>query len=220
MKKILLSILVLCAMPVAHAQLFGGFYSPLFPYITDDTIKAPKYEPHLSVSTGFMGSTHGDNRMFTSVAPSLVVRPSNRWTITTGLSLTSDFGLNPNYIATAEPNSLAPLRRNGGTGLVSAYAAAQYQAGDNIWLSAMLYHLGGTYAPLYGFANGNVLDVSATALSAAATFRFKNDNFLHLSFTYVRDDYGTIPFLYHDYWMHGGCYSPYGFGIYASPFCY
>ena len=59
---------------------------------------------------------------------------------------------------------LAPYRqRNGGTGLVSAHAAAQYQVNDHLWLAASLYHLTGTYAPLYGFGNGDVFDVSAKA---------------------------------------------------------
>ena len=100
---------------------------------------------------------------------------------------------------------------------MSAHAAAQYQVNDHLWLAASLYHLTGTYAPLYGFGNGDVFDVSATALSAAALYRFSNDSFLHLSFTYLRDEYGTMPYLYYDAWMHG-----YGsWGMHVSPLeCY
>ena len=161
-----------------------------------------------------MGSSFGDNRLFTSVAPSIVYRPSDRWTLSAGFRITSDMGLNPNYSLSAPAKDLAPYKRNGGTGLASAYAAGSYRVSENFWLAAAVHHIGGTYAPLYGFANGEVLDVSATAISAAAAFRFNNDSFLQLSFTVMRDHYGTMPFLYHDMWMHcgGGAW-----GLYASP---
>ena len=160
-----------------------------------------------------MATSNGDNRIYTSVAPSFIFRPSSRWTIKTGFGILTDVGLNP-YYTTAATHSLAPLKRNGGTGLVSGHVAAQYRVNDNLWLSAAVYHVGGTYAPVFGFGKGNVLDVSATAFSAAADFKFNDDNFLHLSFTYIRDNYGTMPFLYHDAWMHSG----YGrWGFYAHP---
>lgn len=179
-----------------------------------DTVKLSRWEPHLSVNTGFMGTSYGDNRLYTSVAPSLTFRPSSRWAVNAGFRITNDMGLNPNYAFSSPVRSLAPYRhRNGGTGLASAHVAAQYQVSDRLWLAAAVYHLGGTYAPIYGFGNGEVFDVSATAVSAAASYRFKNDSFLHLSFTYVRDEQGTLPYLYHDAWMQG-----YGsWGMYALP---
>lgn len=181
---------------------------------SDTTARLPRWEPHLNVSTGFMGTSYGDNRLYTSVAPSLTFRPSSRWTVNAGFRITSDMGLNPNYAFGSPERSLAPYKhRNGGTGLASAHVAAQYQVSDRLWLAAAVYHLGGTYAPVYGFASGEVFDVSATAVSAAAAYRFSDDSFLHLSFTYVRDGQGTLPYLYHDAWMHG-----YGaWGMYASP---
>ena len=210
MKKILtITVLLLCCFPLVRAQ------APLKEKqsATSDTIKLPKYEPHLSVGTGFMATSNGDNRIYTSVAPSFIFRPSSRWTIKTGFGILTDVGLNP-YYTTAATHSLAPLKRNGGTGLVSGHVAAQYRVNDNLWLSAAVYHVGGTYAPVFGFGKGNVLDVSATAFSAAADFKFNDDNFLHLSLTYIRDNYGTMPFLYHDAWMHSG----YGrWGFYAHP---
>lgn len=180
-----------------------------------DTVAFPKWEPHMSVSTGFMGSSYGDNRLYTSVAPSVTFRPSVRWTLNAGFRITSDMGLNQNQMFTTPAKDLAPYkRRNGGTGIASAHVAVQYQASDRLWLAASVYHLGGSYAPVFGFGNGSAFDVSATALSAAASYRFKNDSFLHLSVTYIRDEYGTMPFLYHDAWMHGA----YGqWGMYASP---
>ena len=183
-----------------------------------DTVKLSRWEPHLSVSTGFMGTSYGDNRLFSSVAPSLTFRPNDRWAVNAGFRITTDMGLNPNFAPSSPVRSLAPYRqRNGGTGLVSAHAAAQYQVNDRLWLAAAVYHLSGTYAPVYGFGNGEVFDVSATAVSAAASYRFDNDSFLHFSFTYLRDGQGTLPYLYHDAWMHG-----YGsWGMYASPLeCY
>lgn len=180
-----------------------------------DTVTLPKWEPHLSVSTGFVGSSYGDNRLYTSVAPSLTFRPNDRWTINAGFRITTDMGLNPNYMFSSPTKDLAPYKhRNGGTGIASAHVAAQYQVTDRLWLAASVYHLGGTYAPIYGFGNGSSFDVSATAVSAAASYRFRNDSFLHLSFTYIRDEYGTMPYLFHDAWMHGG-YGPWG--MYASP---
>ena len=175
-----------------------------------DTVKSPKWEPHLSVSTGFLGSSHGDNRLFTSVAPSLAYRPNDRWLVSAGFRITSDMGFP--YIA--HNRDLAPYKREGGTGLVSAHVAAEYQVNDNLWLAASVYHIGGTYAPFFGFAQGGTLDVSATAISAAAALRFNDDNYLKLSFTVVRDHYGTLPYMYYDSWMHSG-FSPWG--MYATP---
>lgn len=175
-----------------------------------DTAELSRWEPHLSVSTGFMGTSYGDNRLFTSVAPSLTFRPNDHWTVNAGFHITSDMGLNPNYAIGSPTKDLAPYRhRNGGTGLASAHVAAQYQVNDRLWLAAAIYHLGGTYAPVYGWGNGEVFDVSATAVSAAASYRFKNDSFLHLAFTYVRDEQGTLPYMWHDAWM-SGCYGPWG----------
>jgi hypothetical protein len=127
-------------------------------------------------------------------------------------------GLNANYAFSSPTRSLAPVRhRNGGTGLVSAHMAAQYQVNDRLWLAAAVYRLTGTYAPLYGFGNGDVFDVSATAVSAAASYRFGDNSFLHLAFTYIRDEQGTLPYMWHDAWMSG-----YGsWGMYALPMgCY
>ncbi len=98
--------------------------------------------------------------------------------------------------------------------MASAHLEAVYRAGENVWLAASVYHIGGSYAPLYGFANGDVLPVSATAISAAAAFRFNEESFLQLSFTVLRDHYGTLPYMYHDTWMHGGLGH---WGMFASP---
>ena len=208
--KYWMAVLLMCIMSVGtvHAQWRSD----------TDTVKLSRWEPHLSVSTGFIGTSYGDNRLYSSVAPSLTFRPNSRWAVNAGFRITTDMGLNPNYTLSTPVKSLAPYRqRNGGTGLVSAHAAAQYQVSDHLWLAASLYHLTGTYAPLYGFGNGDVFDVSATALSAAALYSFSNDSFLHLSFTYLRDEYGTMPYLYYDAWMHG-----YGsWGMHVSPLeCY
>ncbi len=209
-KYIVAAVLVcLMSMGTGHAQWKSE---------ADTTLKLPRWEPHLNVSTGFMGTSYGDNRLYTSVAPSLTFRPNSRWAVNAGFRITSDMGLNPNYAFSSPERSLAPYKhRNGGTGLASAHVAAQYQVSDRLWLAAAVYHLGGTYAPVYGFGNGEVFDVSATAISAAAAYRFSDDSFLHLSFTYVRDGQGTLPYLYHDAWMHG-----YGtWGMYGSPIgCY
>lgn len=180
----------------------------------NDSVQPPKWEPHLSVTSGFWGSSNGDNRLFTSVAPSLTYRPSDKWAVNAGFRITSDMGLNPNFTLSKPEKSLIPYKRNGGTGLASAHVEAVYRAGQNVWLGAALYHVGGSYAPFYGFANGDVLNVSATAISAAAAFRFNDESFLHLSFTVVRDHCGTLPYMYHDTWMHGG-FGPWG--LYASP---
>ena len=179
-----------------------------------DTVKLSRWEPHVSVSTGFIGTSYGDNRLYTSVAPSLTFRPNGHWAVNAGFRITTDMGLNANYAFSSPTRSLAPVRhRNGGTGLVSAHMAAQYQVNDRLWLAAAVYRLTGTYAPLYGFGNGDVFDVSATAVSAAASYRFGDNNFLHLAFTYIRDEQGTLPYMWHDAWMSG-----YGsWGMYAMP---
>ena len=196
-----------CAVPLSAQRT----YNPNRPLKEiKDTVRTPKWEPHLSVSTGFIGSSFGDNRLFTSVAPSLAYRPNDRWRLSAGFRITSDMG----FPMLSTNRDLAPYKRNGGTGLVSAHAAAEYKVNDNLWLAASVYHIGGTYAPFFGFGKGSALDVSATAVSAAAAFRFNERDFLHLSFTVVHDHYGTLPFMYHDAWMHSG-FSPWG--LYATP---
>ena len=190
-----------------------------------DTVALPKWEPHLSVSTGFIGSSYGASRLYTSVAPSLSFRPSDHWTINAGFRITTDMGLGSQHQFSYPAKDLAPYKhRNGGTGIASAHVAAQYQVTDRLWLAASIYHLGGTYAPIYGFGNVGSFDVSATAVSAAASYRFRNDSFLHFSLTYIRDEYGTMPYLFHDAWMHGGygpwgmCVSPTDYYRMASPY--
>lgn len=180
-----------------------------------DSVRLSKWEPHLSVSSGFMGTSWGDNRLYTSVAPSLTYRPNERWSFDGGFRITSDMGLSREFNLSPAPQDLAPYReRNGGTGLVSAHLSAQYQVNDNMWLAASIYHLGGSYAPMYGPWGGSTFDVSATAISAEAAFRFKEDNFLTVSFTYIHDNCGTMPLMLHDMWMH----HPYGqWGMYMSP---
>lgn len=202
----ILGVVLLLQTTTAQAQ----FLMPM----GSDTIHLPKWEPHLAVTTGFMGSTNGDNRLFSSVSPSIIHRPNDKWTIRAGFRITSDMGLNPQFSLSKPAKNLAPYKRNGGTGLASAHIEAYYRAGKNVWLAASIYHLGGTYAPFYGFANGEVLNVSATAISAAAAFRFNEESFLQLSFTVIRDHYGTLPYMYHDSWMHGGFGS---WGMYTSP---
>jgi len=180
----------------------------------DTTVALSRWEPHLDVTTGFMGTNYGDSRLFTSVAPSLTFHPNSRWEINAGFRITTDMGLNPNYNIGTPARDLAPYKhRNGGTGMASAHVAAQYRVNEDLWLAASIYHLGGTYAPIYGFGNGKIFDVSATAFSAAASYRLRDDSFLHLSFTYIRDNCGTLPYLYHDAWHSGFG----GWGMYASP---
>ena len=166
---------VLSSLPVSlRAQWLPYYPASLYPHLyadtctASDTLVLPKWEPHLSVSTGFMGTSYGDNRLFTSVAPSLVYRPSDKWTLVGGFRITTDMGLNPNYTIGTNQRSLAPYKTNGGTGLASGYVEAQYQVNENFWLAGSIYHIGGSYAPFYGPLNGEAFQVSATAISAAA----------------------------------------------------
>lgn len=224
MKKIhiVIVLLLLSSFPtVLHAQWLPFYPGMVYPscYATadsiPDTIRLPRWEPHLAVSTGFLGTSFGDNRLYTSVAPSLVYRPSDKWTVVGGFRITTDMGLNPNYSIGSSQRSLAPYRTNGGTGLASGYVEAQYHVNDNFWLAGSVYHIGGSYAPLFGPLNSEAFNVSATAISAAAAFRFKNNNLLHISFTYVRDHAGTMPYMLYDTWMHAGGFGPWD--MYASP---
>lgn len=211
-KNILLLILVACVLPLQAQR--RPYYDRLLPQSQDSLL--PRWEPHLAVGTGFTSSTQGDNRLFTAVAPSLTYHASDKLSLFAGFSILSDLGLNPNYNV---GRSYAPRRNNGGTGLVTVEAGGEYQLNEKVWLAASVWHVGGQYAPFFGPLNGDAMEVSATAISAAAAFRFKNDNFLHLSFTIVRDHAGTLPWMYHDAWMHSGFgwgggmaspYTPYG----------
>lgn len=169
--------------------------------LLDDSVTFSKWEPHLFVETGFMATNYGDNRAFTTVAPTLTYHVNERLSFTGGFGLSSDFGLNAHY--NIDNRSYAPYKhRNGGTGLIAGHFSAEYQVSENVWLAASISHIGGTYAPFYGPMNGGAFDVSATAISAAAAFRFNNDNYLRLSITLIRDHAGTLPYMYRDAWMH------------------
>lgn len=196
--RTLLLFLLLACLASAQAQRRPYYCDRLMPE-SQDTLFS-KWEPHLAVGTGFMATSRGDNRLFTSVAPSLTYHASDRLSFYGAFSVVSDLGLNPSYNV---GRSYAP-RRNGGTGLVSLEAGGEYRLNDHIWLAASVWHAGGEYAPLFGPLNGSAMDVSATAVSAAAAFRFNNDNYLHLSFTFVRDHAGTLPWMCHDACMHSG----------------
>ena len=196
--------------------------APVFAQLQQDTVSS-KWTPHLSVGTGVLGTSHGENRLFNSVAPSLIFRPNDRWALEGGFRVTTavSVGSGSNSLFDTPARSLAPYKNQGGsTGLVSAHVSASYRANERLWLSAMVYHLGGNYAPLYGWGAGSEFDVSVTAFSAAATYRFANDSFLHLSFTCLHDTQGTLPMLMHDGWMLGGhgFYSPMLDYSVASPF--
>lgn len=173
-----------------------------------DTIVLPRFEPHLYLGTGFVGTNYGDNRLYYEVAPSFVFCPNNRWTVNAGFGITTDFGLNGGYNrVAAEPRSLAPYKMgNGGTRLFEASVAASYRISENVWVAGAIAHLQGQYAPYFGPANGQAVPVSATAISGAAAFRFANNDWLHIAFTYVRDHNGTMPYLYHDAWHNMGGY--------------
>lgn len=178
----------------------------------NDTVFLPKWEPHLSVSTGFLGNSYGNSRLFTSVAPSMIYRPNDKCTVSGGFRITSDMGVGA--MCKTGGRSLVPYKDNGSTGLVSGYVEAQYNVSDNIWIAGSIYHIGGSYAPFFDYYNGGAFNVSATALSASAAFRFNEDRLLQVSFTYIRDHAGTMPFVLHDAWMRGGSCGPWS--MYAN----
>lgn len=185
-----------------HIILIIALVANLWPAAVPAQDTIPRWEPHLSATTGFVGTSFGDSRLFTTIAPSLTFHPSSRWSLTGGFRVTADYGLDAHYMA--DPvRSLAP-RRNGGTRAASAYVEAEYRASDRLWLAASLYHLGGQYAPLFGPANGSAFDLSLTALSAEAAYRFDGGSLLHLSFTVVRDNTGALPYLWWEQWHAGG----------------
>ena len=78
---IVLVIAMVCPMGLVSGQ------RPVMEKTAADTIVMPKWEPHLTVGTGFMGTSYGDNRLFTTVAPSLKYCPNDRWTISGGFRM-------------------------------------------------------------------------------------------------------------------------------------
>lgn|GEM_PF-1520278 len=184
-----------------------------------DSLALPRFEPHLFVGAGVIAASGGGGRMLYHAAPSFVVRPSDRLTIHAGFDIRTDMGLGGGYDLGPTPRSLAPYR-SCGTRLISGGAGVAYRAGRDVWLWGAVSHIGGTYAPFFGPASGSVVNVSATALSAAAAFRFADDNYLHLSFTYVRDHAGTLGSLWYDAWRGGYGYGGGAWGTYATPFDY
>ena len=80
MKRKGIRVLVFVAALLLQTAMVQAQYIYTGRHTGSDTLRLPKWEPHLAVATGFMGSSAGDNRLFTTVAPSLTYRPSSRWT--------------------------------------------------------------------------------------------------------------------------------------------
>ena len=191
----------------AQWRIQGGGEAP-------DTLVLPRSEPHISMGMGVLSSSRGGTRGYYYVAPNFTFRPGDRWTVNAGFGFMTDAWHSVNLNAT--PRSLAPYKHSSdGTRLFQGHVEASYRVSENVWLAAAVAHLGGTYSPVYGPLNGETMDMSVTAVSAAAAFRFADNNFLRLSFTFIRDHGGAMPFLMHDAW-HGG----YGMGCGASAFDY
>lgn len=197
LRRLACAILLLTS-SVAFAQ---GRFVPVeqSKYFHKDTLS--KWEPHISIGTGFIGATFG-SRAYTTVAPSVRYHLNDRLSFSAGFRVTSDFGFNHVHYMGSSNRNLAPYKQ-GGTGMVSAHASAEYQVNDRLTLAASVYHLGGSYSPLYCPMPGS-MDLSLTAFTAAAGYRFSNDSFLNIYFTYINDRTGAAPYLFHDAFMSSG----------------
>lgn len=174
-----------------------------------DTIEP--FEFHMSMGGAYIGSSYTAASVF-GISPSAVYRPNDRVTVKAGFSIVHSFSLMPEgyRVSGYRPRSLAPYRNPDHMAL-SATVSATYKVNDRLWIAASLMHMSGDVAagvfvnPWY--YNGEPMPLNATAFSAAMRYRFGDDNYLNVHFTYIDDRTGALGPMF-----FGG---PYG-----SPFYY
>lgn len=162
--------------------------------IASDTLE--RWEFHVSMGTAITGSRHSSASLF-GISPSVIYRPSERFTVKASASLLNSYSLSPGgyTLHGRVPRSMAPLRNPTGVA-ASASVSAIYKVNDRLMLGASLYHVGGDLASgaVFNpwFYGDMPLNLNATAFSAAMRYRIGDDNFLDIHMTFVDDRTGAL----------------------------
>jgi len=146
------------------------------------------------------GSWFGMGYAYTGVAPEIRYHFNNRFTVSTGMRVLNGFGLSRSIGIQSSHQSLAPKR--GGTKLIEAYVANEYQVNERLWIAASLLHIGGEidFTP---FHSKNATHVSATAFSANLCYRTHRGSLLDFHISYIDDHNGLLAPYFYDFNMDG-----------------
>ena len=186
--------------------------------LLSDTLQ--RWEFHLSMGSALTWNRRSSASLF-GITPSVVYRPSERFTVKASATLLNSYSLSPSgyVIRGHEPRNLAPLRNP--TGVAgSAMVTALYKVNSRLTLAASLYHVGGDLASgsvfnpwIYG---DMPLNFNATAFSAAMRYRIGEDNFLDIHMTFVDDRTGALTPCFYGYpygafhsYSYGGLFNHY-----------
>lgn len=183
--------------------------------LDDDSLR--RWQFHLSMGTGIVGSRHATSPYFT-ITPSLTFQPSDRLKINASVTMLDSYSMYPGgyNIRGREVRNLAPVR-NYSAAAAALSVSATYRASDRLWVAASLFHTSGGLASAAlvnpWFPADMPLMLDATAFSAAMRYRIGESSFLDIHLTVIDDRTGAFtPMLFGT--PFGGYYGDYIF----SPF--
>lgn len=190
-KKVTIMLAMALAAWCCRAQVPGG---------TPQGSDTSRWDFHMGVG-GAVLNGFGQTQALTWAAPSVAYHANRRLTlhggfVAAGTLLPNDFQLHGRY-----GQSLAPRRE--GTRAGALWAAADWQASDNLRVWAAVAVARGWMQPLWADES---MPLAAVAVDGGFTYRFSGGSTLGMHFTFVHDSYGSL--LYPPYCGYPYCYSP------------
>lgn len=154
------------------------------------------WEFHLSMGGGFVGSRYSSASLF-GVTPSVVYRPSEKFTLRASASFLNSYTLAPGgyQIHGRRPRSMAPLRDP--SAMATAFTmSATYQVNERLWIAGRVMFLNGAVASSAilnpWFPLDMPVELNATAVTAAMRYKLSDQSFLDFHFTYIKDRTGAL----------------------------
>ncbi len=172
------------------------------PEVADDT---SRFDFHMSVG-GTVANGFGNTQALTWVAPRISYQATDKLELHAGFAVANSLIPNDFALQGHGTQSLAPRRE--GTRAGAIWAAAQYNANNNLSLWVAVAKAYGWMQPLW-FNSSNPVDI--TAVAGGFAYRFSSGSTLAMHFSFVNDKYGTL------------FNTPYGYPYYYnmfSPYCY
>ena len=188
MKQICRHIILAIALSVLPLCGYAQRYNPT------DTLQN-YFDYHINLETGVysgLGKTH----FYTQISPTFEYQATPKLKTFGGFSFVNDLNTTPIYvIRDFNERSYAPLRVS--TQSAALRAGVVYQPNSQLTLAASAFFIGGHYDPLWNFS-GAPLPLQAYGFSGEMSYRFNNNNTLHIYFDFIRDNAGTLlnPYLY------------------------
>jgi hypothetical protein len=145
-----------------------------------------RWDIHMGAGGAVLGG-FGQTQALTWVAPSVAYHANERLTLRGGFVAVGSLLPNDFQLHGREGQSLAPRRQGTRAGVL--WAAADYQATDNLRIWAAVAVARGWMQPLWA---GESLPLAAAAFDGGFTYRFSGGSTLGMHFQFVQDHYGTL----------------------------